>query len=331
MKLQLMRKITTSLLFIILLSNIIGQKVHILSKGIHSDSSFYCVEKITENEFWIGGESGILKKIDSLGNINTINFPNKGIDILKIKRINNYVFLITSNAVIYRYQIDENIFIEKEFPQFKNKCFYDIMELKNGSVLVCGGASGIAKGRKVVPKGFIATINQDLKNIKVVWKCYRKFVWSLIENKNHKAFGFTFNGLNTRIIQSDNLLKWRSQLKIKGLVHNTILVDNQIWYCGAKNINYSKKGIVGAATDKKNQTSFNETGCLWSLESINSKIISVTQSGELLKIDKNTYEFERINIQNSFTLYDLIKISESKMLIVGHGKTAYIIEFSKNF
>ena len=66
-------------------------------------------------------------------------------------------------------------------------------------------------------------------------------------------------------------------------------------------------------------------------ESINSKILFVTQSGELFKIDKNTYEFERINIQKSFTFYDLIKISESKMLIVGHGKTAYIIEFSKYF
>ena len=59
----LMRKIITSLLLIIFWSNIIGQKVHILSKGVHSDSSYYCIEKITENEFWIGGESGILKKL----------------------------------------------------------------------------------------------------------------------------------------------------------------------------------------------------------------------------------------------------------------------------
>ena len=125
------------------------------------------------------------------------------------------------------------------------------MELQDGNVLVCGGASGIAKGRKVVPKGFIATLNQDLNNIRVVWKCYRKFVWSLLENKNQKSLGFTFNGLNTRVIQSDNLVKWKNQLKIKGLVHNTILVDNQIWYCGAKNINYIKKGIVGKQQIKK--------------------------------------------------------------------------------
>ena len=58
------------------------------------------------------------KKIDSLGNINTINFPNKGIDILKLKEL----IIMYSNCIqyrIYRYDIDESIFIEKSFLNLK--------------------------------------------------------------------------------------------------------------------------------------------------------------------------------------------------------------------
>jgi hypothetical protein len=309
-------------------SNVFGQKIHVLLQGVSADSSFYHIKKINNNEFWAGGEYGVLKKIDSLGNVSSIGIPNAGIDILKIERVHNYVFIITANAVIYRYDIDKKIFLKKEFPAFKNKCFYDLIALKDGTLLVCGGTSGIAKGEKKTPKGFIATIDQDLKEIKVVWKNYRKFVWSLSDNGTEGVLAVTFNGLNTRIIKTQNLNHWKNKIRIKGLIHEIVSIDNQLWYCGTKNIHYKKDGIIGQAIKGSQQKTVNKTGCLWSLNTVGEKIIAVTQNGELLKMDKTCNGIEQIKTPKNFTLYDIEKISESKILVVGHGKTACMIDFN---
>ena len=87
------------------------------------------------------------KKIDSLGNINSQKFPNECLNILKIIKKENYIFIITHNALIYCYDIVNQLFIKKIFQNFKNKCFYDLIVLQNGRFIVCGGQSGISKGK----------------------------------------------------------------------------------------------------------------------------------------------------------------------------------------
>lgn len=319
---KLLIKISVLLLFS---SNVVGQQVQMLLQGAESDSSFYHVEKINDNEFWLGGEYGILKKIDSLGNVSSLNFPNAGLDILKIEKIQNYVFIITANATIYRYDLAKNTFLTKRFPELKNKCFYDLIALKNGELLVCGGTSGIVKGKRKIPRGFIATIDKNLEEINVVWKKKSKFVWSLLETEDKNILAVTFNGLNTKIRKTEDLSLWKKEIKIRGLVHEISFIDNQLWYCGSKNTHFKKNGIIGQTTKKRKI--LKQTGCLWSLDSLDEKIIAVTQSGELLSVDKKNNEIEHLTIPRTFTIYDIEKISDSKLLVVGHGKTAYIIDF----
>ncbi len=306
-------------------SNIFGQKIHVISQGIESDSSFYHIEKINENEFWAAGEYGILKKIDSLGNVSSQSFPNEGLNILKIIKKENYIFLITDNALIYRYDILNKIFIKKTFPNFKNKCFYDMIALQNGKLMVCGGTSGISKGEKKIPNGFIAILDYDLEEINIVWRSYRKFVWSLLELENGNVLASTFNGLNTRIIKTENYIDWKKDTKIKGLVHEITFFDNNIWYVGARNIHFKENGIIGMKDQK--QLLLNKTGCLWSMDVINGKIISVTANCKLMIFDKNKSEIEQIKNLSPCAFYDIEKISESKIIIVGHGKSIYIIDF----
>jgi hypothetical protein len=313
------------IILLLFYSNIFGQKIHVISQGIESDSSFYHVEKISENEFWIAGENGILKIIDSLGNLSSPNFPNEGLDILKIIKKENYIFIITNNALIYRYDIINKIFIKKTFPNFKNKCFYDIIALQNGKLMVCGGTSGIAKGKKKIPNGFIAILDYDLEEIKTIWKSYGKFVWSLLKLENGSVLASTFNGLNTKIIKTENFIDWEKDAKIKGLVHEIALYDNNIWYVGARNIHYKKNGIIGMKDQK--QLILNKTGCLWSMDVINGILISTTANCKLMIFDKDKCEIEHIKNLHPCTFYDIEKISESKIIIVGHGKSIYIIDF----
>jgi len=312
-------------IFLLFYSNIFGQKIHVISQGIESDSSFYHIEKINENEFWAVGEYGIIKKIDSLGNMSSQSFPNEGLNILKIIKKENYIFIITDNALIYRYDILNKIFIKKTFPNFKNKCFYDIIALQNGKLMVCGGTSGISKGEKKIPNGFIAILDYDLEEITIVWRNYRKFVWSLLELENGNILASTFNGLNTRIIKTENYIDWKKDTKIKGLVHEIRFFDNNIWYVGARNIHFKENGIIGMTNQK--QLLLNKTGCLWSMELINGKIIGVTANCNLTIFDKNKNEIEQIKNLSPYPFYDIEKISESKIIIVGHGKSIYIIDF----
>jgi hypothetical protein len=313
------------LIFLLLFySTAFGQKIHTIFQGIESDSSFYHIEKINKNEFWAGGEYGILKKIDSLGNVSTQNFPNEGLNILKILKKENYVFIITDNAVIYRYDILNKMFIKKIFLNFKNKCFYDLIALQNGDLMVCGGTSGIAKGEKKIPNGFIAILDPDLKEISTVWKSRRKFVWSLLELENGNILASTFNGLNTKIIKTENYIDWEKNTRIKGLVHEIVLLTNTIWYSGSRNIHYKENGIIKMKGQK--QLLLNKTGCLWSMDVVNGKIISVTANGKLIILDKKTSEIKQID-NSPFVFYDIEKISESKILVVGHGKGICIIDF----
>ena len=315
------------LIFLLLFySTAFGQKIHTIFQGIESDSSFYHIEKINKNEFWAGGEYGILKKIDSLGNVSTQNFPNEGLNILKILKKENYVFIITDNAVIYRYDILNKMFKKKIFLNFKNKCFYDLIALQNGDLMVCGGTSGITKGEKKIPNGFIAILDSDLKEISTVWKSRRKFVWSLLELENGNILASTFNGLNTKIIKTENYIDWEKNTRIKGLVHEIALLTNTIWYSGSRNIHYKENGIIKMKGQK--QLLPNKAGCLWSMDVVNGKIISVTANGKLIILDKKTSEIKQID-NSPFVFYDIEKISESKILVVGHGKSICIIDFNE--
>ena len=220
--------------------------------------------------------------------------------------------------------------LKKEFAAFKNKCFYDLIALKNGQLMVCGGASGISLGNKRIPKGFIATLDKDLKEIHVVWKKYLKFVWSVLQLDDESVLAISFNGLNTKIIKSDNLKSWANQTKVDGLVYKMGLFDNRIWYCGTRSKDYKKDGIAGILNSTNNlvQKIYTHTGCLWGMNTIGGQLISVTETGQLLKIDQLTGNIDTVKVPKALCLYDTQKISESKLLIIGHGKGAYIMDFN---
>jgi hypothetical protein len=310
--------------FLLVCSTVFGQKVLVVHDGIETDSSFYHLAKISENEYWVGGEYGILKRIDSLGNMSQVNFPNEGLNILKVLDVENYIYIVTANSVIYRYNTIDQTYVKKTFPRFKNKCFYDVISLQDGNLLVCGGTTGIQIESKTIPKGFIALLDKDLMELQPVWKCYRKFVWSLVEMPNGDVLASTFNGNNSKIIRTVNRTDWKKDVKVKGLIHELALVDNEVYYSGAKSIHFKEDGIFGNI--HKDQIRLEGTGCLWSMDVIDGNIISVTSNNKLVLFDKKTQEIRQMDIPISKALYDIQKISNSKIMVVGHAQSMYFID-----
>jgi hypothetical protein len=308
--------------------NSFGQKIHRIYQGGASDSSFYHIEKITSNEFWVGGEYGILKKVDSLGVVSNIEFPNDGQHILKIQKIENNIYLLTDNALIYKYNIQNQSFTKKHFPAFHNKCFYDMIPLKNGQIMICGGSKGISKAKKQIPRGFIAITDSSLNELTVVWKSYRKFVWSLVELEDNSVLAATFNGFNTTVIKkSDASLKWIKASKVKGLVHELKRIDDAIWYSGTPKINYKGDGLFGKMGDSSKLCV--NTGCLWSMDQFSDQILAVTTNGDLLGLDLNSLETKYSILQTQHAMYDLEKVSEFTFLVVGQNKNIYLVDLKK--
>lgn len=308
-------------------SIVFGQHIQLIQQGVSSDSSYYCVTQIDDNRFWAGGEYGIFNSIDSLGNVTAVDYPGAGVAILNIEKVRDNVYVTTEDAVIYRYSISQDSFYTRRFEQFKNRCFYDIAVLQDGRLLVCGGSSHIAKGRKRVPKGFIAIIDQDLQDVEVVWKSTRKFVWSILEAEDDGILAVTFNGINTQVMKSLDGTSWKKEMMVKGLVHDLAYIDQEVWYCGSRKIDYNKKGIVGQVSTKRKHEGPHDRGCLWSVHSCAGNLVAVTQHGELMMIDKVTDHMKYVPVPGAYTLYDMAAVSPSKVLVVGHGKTAYFLDF----
>ena len=298
-----------------------SQSIYTVLQGVDSDSSFYHIEKINSNEYWAGGEYGILKSVDTLGNVNDIyGFENDGKNILAIKKVDDCVFVTTDNSLIYCYNLTTKLWQKKYFKKFKGRCFYDLLELENGKIAICGGATGIATGLKKIPNGFIGLLNFEDEIIDLIWKRKNKFVWSMIENENQLHIA-SFNGINSKIESTNNLKKWKTTSKIKGIVHEINVLDNELWFSGTKSMNYTKSGIYGPVNECKNPRTLTYGGCVWSMSGAVNNKLGVTNGGTLL----NLHTQEQIRVQKAFTLYDLHIISNRKILIVGHGKGIYIV------
>lgn len=306
---------------------LLGQSIKVISAGVGIDSSYYHLAKINENEYWAGGKNGVLSKIDTLGNVSAIDYPNDGLRILKIEKKDNYIYLATNDAVIYRYNILEETFTKHVFPSYKNKCFYDLIALDDGTIVVCGGNKAIVESKKRFPKGFIAVLDKDLTEIKTVWKSFRKFVWALTADKNAKVFATVFNGLNSKILTSSNYKDWKKHTKIRGLVYQLSIFDNVLCYSGARNFDINQNGILGRQGEK--QIVLKKKGFQWSMAQLDGHLMTVSSRGAIYISDKQTKNISEFKMPSSHALYDIIEISPKRFMIVGKGKCIYLVDFNE--
>jgi len=299
------------ILFALLLSSAlsISQKVTTIHHRQGLDSSYYHILKVHDNEFWLGGKHGILNKIDSLGNLQKIPYPNHGLRILKMIKTADYIFLSTDNAVIYRYDLATEAFEFKKFSDFDNRAFYDMIATPEGKILLVGGSTAIVESKKKFPRGFIAIMDQDMNDIEVVWNSFRKFVWSVTKSPSGELVAASFNGLNTKLISSTDAGRtWSKTHKIKGLVHEVTYNQDALWYCGARSFYFFdyfwKNGILGEVGRKKYK--LEDKACQWSMDFIADQLITVSTKGKVVFTDRKTGSVESIRLPRARALYDIL-------------------------
>ncbi len=318
-------KISFTFLFTLLISTLLSAQVSILEQGADIDSSYYDIYKVAQNEIWLGGEYGILKRIVADNKIEVIKIPNNGANILKIIRDGKFVYIAADKGTIYKYNLENKQCIRKEFAGFEKKCFYDIAINKAGNLLVCGGNSRIARGKKAIPQGFIAEINADLSTSpKIVWQNNRKFVWALIKDNSETINASIFNGKNSTIYclnKEEN--NWSKKYKIKGLIHGLSEVNGEIYYAGSASINYRKSGIWGKINSANEHHKIEGSGLICNVFSNQSVVYGLSQQGKLIQLNNN----ELICASDfKYPFYEAIVGSENNVYLVGHGKLIYQVK-----
>jgi hypothetical protein len=318
-------KISFTLLLTLFIATLLSAQISILEQGANIDSSYYDIYKVAKNEIWLGGEYGILKRIVSDNKIEQIPIPNNGANILKIIREGNYVYIAADRGTIYKYNLETKQCIRKEFPTYEKKCFYDIAIDNDGNLLVCGGNSRIARGKKAIPNGFIATIDSSLNfTPNVIWNNKRKFVWALIKDKNNTINAAVFNGVNSAIYCLNNENKnWNKNYKIKGLIHGLSEVNGEIYYAGSASINYQKSGIWGKINSSEEHHKIENSGLICNIFSTQSFVYGLTQQGKLLQLNNNELICES---DFKYPFYEAILGNEDTVYLVGHGKLIYQVK-----
>lgn len=300
-----------------------------IQAGGYSDSSYYDIARIDANEFWAGGENGILTCLDTLGNISHLNLPLRNRDILKIVPAGNYVYVATDQGTIFRYNRVRDKWIYSDYSDqgFGKLTFYDMVLTKNGTVVVSGGHNKIAQGKVSVPRGFVATIDEELLgNPVIVWSHALMFAFTLEYNEtDDEVFFAAFNGVNSQLFSSiDGVRTFQRRNTIPGLIHHLQLHNGEMWYSGAKSFRYSRVGIAGKVGEKPLEMV--GEGCVWSLMPLGNQMYCLAFNGAIVAptADFEAYSFK---VRPSMTsLYEAASISDTKVFIIGHGRTIMLIE-----
>ncbi len=315
------------------ISRLQAQDIRVIQSGDVADSSYYDIARVDANEFWVGGENGILKCLDTLGNISNVPLPVPDRHILKIVPWGKYVYIAADQGTIFRYDRIRDRWVHADFSDqgFEKLTFYDMVVTNEGTVVVAGGHHKIAKGKLAIPRGFIARMDEDLlTKPEIVWSHGLMFPFALEYNEaDDEVMAVAFTGVNSQLFTSiDGVNTFQRKGSLPGLVHHIALFDGELWYSGAKNLRYTKTGIIGKMGEKPME--MEGEGCIWSLLKIGDQVYSLAFNGAIVGgSDQLTdYVFKVRPAQTS--LYEAVGISDQKAFVVGHGRTILMLTHLSN-
>jgi hypothetical protein len=319
-----MFKIKFLILALLFSSPALGQLARQIELTAHEDSSYYNVYRLSNGIIWMGGESGIIKQIIN-DRVEIIEIPNNGSNILKITQVGNLVFLAADHGTLYCYDLVTQTAKRKECKGFENLCFYDILIDKQGNLLLCGGSSGIGKGKIRIPRGFIASIDQEFsKEPKILWSNKFQYVWSLAEVEDGEIAAAIYNGINTNIftINTDGAAI-HYKAKVKGLVHSLNFIQDKLMYCGSPSFRYKRNGTWGIVGDSRSHHIIKNSGFISGLVAYKNLVIGYSQQGQVFHLQPDSYSI--ILETNSGAVYEAVA-DEDGIVFVGHAKSCFKVK-----
>lgn len=303
-----------------------AQGIQMLQEEYKSDSSYYDIHRIAPGRYWMAGENGLLNEMDASGTITKVHFPQAGLDILRIQTHGDNVYVGTSRGGLFKYDLISDKWSRASVPQnFDRRCFYDLLVLpEQNKLIVSGGHQKIATGKKVVPLGFIASIDLDFEEeLSILYKNSLSFVWAL-EYAGGKVYASSFKGVNSHILTASiNSFEFKKQMTVPGLIHHLQEKEGSIYYSGTASTKYAQHGIVGKIGGT--QESLDGFGCIWSIKPMGDIWIGLNYYGDILFFDEQLTINSRLPSTGK-SMYELAVINSHQAVVVGHGNQSLLLD-----
>jgi hypothetical protein len=293
-----------------------------------NDSSFYDILKIDESNFWVAGEKGILVNLNSEFKQTEIQYPNEGLNILKIGKFNNnHIVLCADKGTIYHYYIAEKKWQTQHIKGFSNKVLYNFVALNDKVAYVCGGNSKIALSKKAVPNGFILKTEDGGLSWKKIYSSLGSMVWD-VDSVNNNLVALKYNIFGSRLFTFSS-------------VTNKIIAKSECYKMLAHEYNPALKMLAGANDFhiynsgkaifiNKHESALNCKSLIWDVATLKNKIIGSSCNGKLivLKNENNVSSTTEIQSPTKFNLYGIIAANENDLLLIGSNKTIFKLSFN---
>ncbi|MCB0819316.1 MAG: hypothetical protein KDC13_01740 [Bacteroidetes bacterium] len=300
--------------------------------GLDDDSSYYDIYRLSADDIWIGGEFGVLKRLRADGSLENIVIPNDGSNILKFLPLGDFMYISADHGNIYKYNLKTGSCTRTSFKGFGHRCFYDLAYDNQGHLIVCGGSSGIGRGKKRIPNGFIARIDTSLsQEPEILWSNTGKFVWALSPNPEGGLSAAVFNGFSSQIYHWDLKAgsEWQAGSKVKGLVHALQLIDGKLAYSGCRSIRYHRTGIWGYDGEQASYRQIKGAGIICNLLKINGELYGFSSQGYVYRLPAEKPEQHLFSTHDGFALYEALPDGKDGILLVGHGKSAFLLRLEE--
>jgi hypothetical protein len=293
-----------------------------------NDSSFYDILKIDESNFWVAGEKGILVNLSSTFKQTDIQYPNEGLNILKIGKFsNNHIVLCADKGTIYHYYVAEKKWKTQHIQGFKNKVLYNFVAFNDKIAFICGGNSKIALSKKAIPGGFILKTEDGGLSWKKIYSSKGSMIWD-VDLVNNNLVALKYNIFGTRLLTINS-------------ISNKMISKSQCYKMLAHEYNPSLKMLLGANDYhiyksgkaiflNKTESSLNCKSLIWDVAILKNKIIGSSCNGKLIILNPNTTTQSASEIQSptKFNLYGIIAANENDILLIGSNKTIFKLTFN---
>ncbi len=297
-----------------------AQSVSVLQHSDRSDSSYYDAEQIATNEYWLVGKKGIISSTKDCKHFAAVNYPNKGVNILRIARFSkNHILLCADSGYIYHYYKKPGCWDVLRVKGYENKVFYNCAIVNDSVAYICGGNSAISQARIAIPGGFILKTKDKGITWKEIHSAPGSMFWDIdFDGKNIVAVKYNVVGsrLLTFDIDNDSIVK-RSQL-YSMLIHENL--PGEALMAGGKNFNYKRNGCITTSVNAVNPM-FQTIGMIWDVEAVGHQIVASGSKGVVMIFDEMKGVFDKLNSVGEYNLYDILPINETKALMVGSNKT----------
>ncbi len=293
--------------------------IEVIQQGhSYSDSSYYDILEVN-NEFWICGKYGTLKKYNTSGALTNVSYPNQNLDIYKMDMLDEQTIIASGDrGTIYKHNINSNQWEVIKVKGYEKACFYNLAVLTPEKIYVSGGNSKIAHSKKTVPEGFILESTDGGITWKKIYSNPFKMVWCVKKNQyNNQLYALMYT-LNKTHLFNLNEGKWEKQEKIGNSIFHEIQFTSKTDYIA-----------TGGWIGKKGRVHFNDnklvidhSGLIWGRVANEKYELYPACNGQIILSDKNgNHQLFGKKLNKSFSIYEAVFTSENTAIAIGSART----------